>query len=72
MKYVNVTSNINGANLKATVDTERAVVEPKLFQQRTRDAREHFAAGITLQYTTYITDKAIQLKINKYTIHKHT
>lgn len=43
------------ANLQTTADTDTAV-EPKPFHERARDAREHLASGVTLQYTSS-TDK---------------
>lgn len=38
------------ANLETTVGTDTAV-ESKPFHDRARDAGEHLASGITLQYT---------------------
>lgn len=45
-----------GANLQTTVDTDTAV-EPKPFHERARDAGEHLASGVTLQYTIHIADQ---------------
>lgn len=58
------------ANLETTVDTDTAV-EPKPFHERARDAREHLASGVTLQYTIQTTHQHTKWLNNwKINIHK--